>query len=72
VEQRAIGQYVCAEGQTGIVLTIAGWMFDAVACSKMTVGTPRVDLAALLELRQVLIGAGMPRESPSDNGFVRE
>jgi hypothetical protein len=35
-------------------------------------GLPGVDLATLLELKQVLIGVSMPRESPSDNGFVRE
>ena len=36
----------------------------------MVVGTPRVDLAALLELKRVLIEAGRPENSPSDKGFV--
>jgi len=71
-EQRATGQFVQVEGPTGVVISIAGWMFDPVVCARMAVGAPLVDLATLLELKQVLIGVGMPRESPSDNGFVRE
>jgi len=45
-------------------------MFDPVACAKLVLGTPCVDLTTLLELKQALIGARMPRESPSDNGFA--
>jgi hypothetical protein len=47
-------------------------MFDPIACAKMAVGAPCADLAALLELKQMLIEVGMPRKSPSDKGFVQE
>lgn len=33
---------------------------------------PCVDLTTLLELKHVLNGAGLPRESPSDTGSVQE
>jgi len=36
----------------GIVVSIAGWMLDPVICAAMTIGPPRVDLAALSELRR--------------------
>ena len=72
VDQRAIGQFVLVQGPTGVVVSIAGWMLDPVACATMVVGAPRVDLATLLELKQVLIRAGMSRESLGDNGFVQE
>jgi hypothetical protein len=39
---------VQVEGPTGIIISIAGWMLDSVACAKMVVGTPCVDLATLL------------------------
>jgi hypothetical protein len=65
VENRATGQFVQVKGPTGIVICIAGWMFDPVACAKLVLGTPCADLTTLLELKQALIGARMPRESCS-------
>jgi hypothetical protein len=60
------------EGPTGIIISIAAWMFDPVACARMVVGAPCVDLATLLALKQVLlIGAGPPRDPPNDKGFAR-
>jgi hypothetical protein len=32
VEQRATGQFLQVEWPTGIIISIAGWMLDAVAC----------------------------------------
>jgi hypothetical protein len=46
VEQRATGQFVQVKGPTGIVICIAGWMFDPVACAKLVLG---IDLTTLLE-----------------------
>ncbi len=37
------------QGQADIVVSIAGWMLDPVICAGMTIGAPRVDLAALVE-----------------------
>ncbi|RJF89200.1 hypothetical protein D3874_21325 [Oleomonas cavernae] len=47
------------QGPAGIVVTIAGWMLDPVLCAGMTIGAPRVDLAALVELQRLLIGAAI-------------
>jgi hypothetical protein len=56
VAHRATGQFLTVQGPAEIVVSIAGWMFDPVACVRMTIGAPRVDLAALIELEQQLIG----------------
>ena len=64
VEQRATGQFLKVEGPTGIVVSIAGWMLDPVICAKMTIGTPRVDLAALIELKRLLMGVRQLRKLP--------
>jgi hypothetical protein len=58
---------VQVEGPTGIIISIAGWMLDSVACAKMVVGTPCVDLATLLALKQVLMASRPPRDSPNDS-----
>ena len=60
MEQRATGQFLSVQGPAGIVVSIAGWMLDPVICAGMTVGAPRVDLAALVELERLLIGRPTP------------
>ena len=72
VEQRATGQFLKVEGPAGIVISIPGWMLDPVICAEMTVGAPRVDLAALSELRHLLAGVCNPTHSRIDGGIVRE
>jgi hypothetical protein len=54
VEQRATGQFLKVQGPAGVVVSIAGWMVDPVVCPGMTIGAPRVHLAALVELKQLL------------------
>ena len=49
------------EGPTGIIISIAGWTLDSVAFAKMVVGTPCVDLATLLALKQVLMASRPPQ-----------
>ena len=66
VEQRATGQFLKVQGPAGIVVSIAGWMLDPVICAGMTIGAPRVDLAALIELKRLLIGVANPAHSRSD------
>jgi hypothetical protein len=68
VEQRATGQFLKVQGPAGIVVSIGGWMLDPVICAAMTLGPPRVDLAALIELRHVLMGVFKPTNSRSDVG----
>ena len=72
VEQRATGQFLKVQGPAGIVVSIAGWMLDPVVCAGMTIGPPRVDLAALIELKRLLMGAAKPAHSRSDVAIVRE
>ena len=71
VEQRATGQFLKVQGPAGIVVSIAGWMLDPEICAAMTIGPPRVDLAALIELRRLLMGISKPTHSRSDVGIVR-
>ena len=72
IAQRATGQFLSVQGPAGIVVLIAGWMLDPVICAGMTIGAPRVDLAALVELKRLLIGLATPAHSQSDVGIVRE
>ena len=72
MEQRATGQFLKVQGPAGIVVSIAGWMLDPVICASMTIGAPRVDLAALVDLARLLMGAANPAHSRSDVGIVRE
>jgi hypothetical protein len=61
MEQRATGQFLSVQGPAGIVVSIAGWMLDPVICAGMTIGAPRVDLAALVELERAIDRYGQPR-----------
>jgi hypothetical protein len=72
MEQRSTGQFLSVQGPAGIVVSIAGWMLDPVICAGMTIGAPRVDLAALVELERLLIGTTNPAHSRSDVVIVRE
>jgi hypothetical protein len=56
----------------GIVLAVAAWMLDAAACAGMELGTPRVTIAALAELHQLLIEHGYRRSSSDDSTIVQE
>ena len=64
VEQRATGQFLKVQGPAGIVVSIAGWMLDPVICAGMTMGAPRVDLAALIELKAPVDGRFQSRTLP--------
>ena len=59
-------------GPAGVVVTIADWMLDPVVCAAMLKGTPRVDLAALVELKRLLMCAADTTHSRGDSGIVRE
>ena len=72
IEQRATGQFLSVQGPAGIVVSIAGWMLDPVICAGMTIGAPRVDLAALVELERLLIGTVNPAHSRNDVAIVRD
>ena len=60
VEQRATGQFLMMQAPSGVVISIAGWMLDPMICTGLTIGAPRVDLTALVELERLLKGAATP------------
>lgn len=72
MEQRAIGLFLKVQGPAGVVVSMAAWMLDPVACAGMTIGAPQVDRAALVELDQLLIDKGRNRRSPIDVAIVQE
>jgi hypothetical protein len=56
----------------GVVIVVSAWMLDPVACAGMAVGAPRVTLAALAELHQLLTERGFRRSSLDDPTVVQE
>src|SRR5260370_15410723 len=72
VERRAGGDVVHVEVAPGIVIVVAAWMLDAAACAGMALGAPRVTLAALAELHQLLTEGGFRRSSRDDPTIVQE
>ena len=67
IAQRATGRFLSIMSPAGVVVTIADWMLDPVICAGMPMGTPRVDLAVLVELRRLLMGARhKSHDTPSD------
>ena len=46
---------VHVEVTPGVVIVVAAWMLDRAACAGMSLGAPRVKLAALAELHQLLV-----------------
>jgi hypothetical protein len=56
----------------GNVLVVAAWMLDAAACHGMELGMPRVTIAALAELHQLLVEHGFRRSSLDGSTIVQE
>ena len=56
----------------GVVIVVAAWMLDPVACAGMALGAPRVAVSALDELHQLLIERGFRRSSLDDPTIVQE
>jgi hypothetical protein len=55
-----------------VVIVVAAWMLDPAACAGMSFGTPRVNLAALVEVHQLLVERGFRRGSRDDTTIVSE
>jgi hypothetical protein len=72
VERRAGGDVVHVEVTPGVVIVVAAWMLDPAACAGMSLGAPRVKLAALAELHQLLVERGFRRSSRDDPTIVQE
>jgi hypothetical protein len=60
---------VRVRGPDGIVVLMAAWMLDPVACAAMTAGAPVVEWAALVELRQRLLDA-RPNEASAKEAII--
>ena len=63
IEQRAAGDVVHVEVAPGVVIVVAAWMLDSVACAGMGFGAPRVAVSELVELHHQLIEGGLRRSS---------
>lgn len=72
VTQRATGRFLSILGPAGVVVTIADWMLDPIVCAALPEGNPRVDLAALLELKRLLMCAADTTHSWGDSGILQE
>ena len=47
------GPVVQIEAAPGIVIVVPAWMLDRAACAGMSIGAPRIAVAALVELHRV-------------------
>ncbi|ULR41970.1 hypothetical protein [Rhizobium sp. K102] len=72
VEERATGRFLKVLGPTGVVIAISGWMIDPVVCRGMTMGTPRVDLATLIELNRLVSGGSKAAPFRSERRITQE
>ena len=71
-EQRGRGCVVHIDDGSGAVTVVPAWMLDPVVCVSMTLGEPRVAVAALRELRHLLVERGLRGYSSNDSTFVQE
>jgi hypothetical protein len=55
-----------------VVIVIAAWMLDPIACAGMEIGAPRVTVLALIELHNLLIEGGFRRSSSDASRIVQE
>ena len=71
-ERRASGELVHIEVEPGIVVAVPSWMLDPVICAGMGIGEPRVNLAALFELQNLLTSQNSTRSSRDDDRIAKE
>ena len=57
---------------SGLVTMIPSWMLDPVVCVGMRLGEPRVAVAALRELHDLLVARGLRGNSSNDFNLVQE
>lgn len=51
---------------------MAGWMIDPLVCAGMTMGSARVDLSALIELKRLVTGGDKPAHFRGGDRVARE
>ena len=60
-EHKANGSFASIEAVPGQIFKIPIWMLDSAACAGMKMGPPRVSLAALAALHDLLVAQGLRR-----------
>jgi hypothetical protein len=71
-EERYKGRVVHVEASPGIVIMIAAWMLDPVACAGMEAGEPRVSVSALRDLHRLLFERSLRGNSLDSSDPVQE
>ncbi|WP_243856916.1 hypothetical protein [Paraburkholderia sp. BL6665CI2N2] len=71
IEQRGGGRVVHIEADPGVVRVVAEWMLDAAVCSAMAPGEPKVTVAALRTLHQLLADQRLRGNSQDGSNIVR-
>ena len=71
---RAGRQILYIEVQPGLSREIPAWMCDAAVCAAITMGSPRIAIGALTELRAVLDtrSAGVPADGSLTSSMAKE
>ena len=69
-EKRTGIDVVLVEGEPGAAIVVTAWMLDPSVCASMTIGAPQVSLAALSELRHLLMERGLRQSFPDDDRVV--
>ena len=72
VDRRRSGQFVHVEVLPGVFTVVAAWMLDPLVCIGMELGVPRVSLAALSDLDDLLNRRGLRRSSCGDITAAQE
>jgi hypothetical protein len=72
VHDRADGRYVRVQIHRGMVILMASWMLDPLACAAMRTGPPRVDWAALIGLKRLLIDVRLGKVSAAEAAITQE
>jgi hypothetical protein len=75
VEQRVTGQFLKIEGPSGIVVSVPGWMVDALVCPDMKIGPPQVNRNLILAVfggvtplaRCAAAHCALPNDTPKSN-----
>jgi len=72
IDSRKTGRFVHVEVLPGVFTVVAEWMLDASACVGMEIGAPRVSVAALADLDDLLKRRGLRRSCSGDSAAGEE
>jgi hypothetical protein len=72
IERRASGEIAHIELAPGVVTRVAAWKLDPVFCAAIKVGTPRVSIAALGTIHELLVSCESRLVSSDGNTVTQE